>query len=89
MTEMNNTCCTLMKPLFCDGMFNRDGRRMRAVFDCEVSNGEKTFRLYRKDGKPDIEYPRTETDKYLLYVEQNGYLVSLQCTEYQMVSDCG
>lgn len=89
MTEMNNTCCTLLKPLFCDGMFNRDGRRMRAVFDREVSNGEETFRLYRKDGKPDVKYPRTETDKYLLYVEQNGYLVSLQCTEYQMVSDCG
>lgn len=89
MTEMNNTCCTLLKPLFCDGMFNRDGRRMRAVFDREVSNGEETFRLYRKDGKPDFEYPRTETDKYQLYVEQNGYLLPLQCTEYQMVSDCG
>lgn len=89
MTEMNNTCCALMKPLFYNGMFNRDGRRMRAVFDREVSNGEETFRLYRKDGKQDVEYPRTETDKYLLYVEQNGYLVSLQCTEYQMVSDCG
>lgn len=89
MTEMNNTCCALMKPLFYNGMFNRDGRRMRAVFDREVSNGEETFRLYRKDGKQDVEYPRTETDKYLLYVEQNGYLVSLRCTEYQMVSDCG
>lgn len=89
MNEVNMDSCTLMKPLFYNGMFNRDGRRMRAVFDREVSNGEETFRLYRKDGKQDVEYPRTETDKYLLYVEQNGYLVSLQCTEYQMVSDCG
>ena len=89
MNEVNMDCCTLMKPLFCDGMFNRDGRRMRAVFDREVSNGEETFRLYRKDGKPDVEYPRTETDKYLLYVEQNDYLVPLQCTEYQMMNDCG
>lgn len=41
MTEMNNTCCTLMKPLFYNGMFNRDGRRMRAVFDQKYRTEKK------------------------------------------------
>lgn len=34
----------LMKPLFCGGMFNREGRRMRAVFVRSVSSGRQTYR---------------------------------------------
>ena len=29
----------LMKPLFYDGNFNRDGKKMRAVFEREISDG--------------------------------------------------
>lgn len=30
----------LMLPLFYNGMFNRDGRKIRAVHNYDVSNGE-------------------------------------------------
>ena len=66
----------LMTPLFYDGMFNREGRRMRAVLEKEISDGTQTYRLWRAAGKPDLDYPRAENDKYILYVEINGYLAT-------------
>ena len=42
----------LMTPLFYDGMFNREGRRMRAVLEKEISDGTQTYRLWRAAGKP-------------------------------------
>ena len=54
----------LMTPLFDGGMYNRTGRRMRAVFIKEVADGTTTYRLWRKDGKPEIEYPRCDNDRY-------------------------
>ena len=48
----------LMTPLFYDGMFNREGRRMRAVLEKEISDGTQTYRLWRAAGKPDLDYPR-------------------------------
>lgn len=79
----------LMTPIFYNGMFNQDGRRMRAVFEQEVSNGTDTYRLWRGTGKPDQEYPRAQNDAYLLYVEQTGYLIPLGITEYTLVDHCG
>ena len=35
----------LMKPLFYDGNFNRDGKKMRAVFEREISDGTVSYRL--------------------------------------------
>ena len=68
----------LMKPLFYDGNFNRDGKKMRAVFEREISDGTVSYRLWRSDGKPDIQYPRCrENDNYLLYAEIRDYLVPL------------
>lgn len=58
----------LMKPLFYEGNFNRDGKKMRAVFEREISDGTVSYRLWRNDGKPDIQYPRAENDNYLLYI---------------------
>jgi len=79
----------LMKPLFYDGNFNRDGRKMRAVFEREISNGTISYRLWRSDGKPDIEYPRAENDTYLLYVEIRDYLVPLHVTDYNLIDHTG
>ena len=64
----------LMKLLFYGGNFNREGRRMRAVLEREISDGTQTYRLWRDAGKPDLDYPRAENDKYILYMEINGYL---------------
>ena len=79
----------LMKPLFCGGMFNREGRRMRAVFVRSVSNGTQTYRLWRTAGKPGVEYNRAENDKYLLHVEINGCLTPLGLTDYDLINRCG
>ena len=48
----------LMKTLFYNGRFNADGKRMRAVIDREVSNGQDRYRLWRKCGGPDHEIGR-------------------------------
>lgn len=78
-----------MKPLFCGGMFNRDGKKMRAVFEREITAGEKTYRIWRKAGNPDIKYPRAENDRYLLHIEINGWLVPFRTTYFQMLFECG
>lgn len=79
----------LMTPLFYDGFFNREGRRMRAILDREIINGSTTYRIWRGAGKPDMEYPRAENDKYILHVEINGYLLPLEMTDYRLVQCCG
>ena len=66
----------LMTPLFYDGNYNVEKKRMRAVLEREVSNGAVSYRLWRSDGKPDLEYPRAANDSYILHVEVN-HLLSL------------
>lgn len=65
----------LMTPLFYDGNYNVEKKRMRAVLEREVSNGAVSYRLWRSDGKPDLEYPRAANDAYILHVEVNDHLV--------------
>ena len=79
----------LMTPLFYDGFFNREGRRMRAILDREIINGTTTYRIWRGAGKADIEYPQGENDKYILHVEINGYLLPLEMTDFRLVKHCG
>lgn len=79
----------LMKPLFYDGMFNHSGRKMRSIFLKEISNGTDTYRLWRRSGTPDVKYPHNEKDKYILHVELNGYLVSLQMSEFGLIECSG
>lgn len=79
----------LMPMLFYDGNFNRDGRRMRAILEREITDGITTYRIWRSAGKPDLDYSRAENDKYLLYAEINGRLAPLRLTDYQLIDDCG
>lgn len=79
----------LMLPLFYNGRFNRNGHRIRAVLNHDVSDGEHRYRLWTKAGTPDIDYPRGESDRYLLYVEIHGYLAPLGMTEYFLTEQCG
>ncbi len=62
---------------------------MRAVFEREISDGTNTYRLWRGTGKPDLDYPRAENDKYLLHVEINGYLLPLGMTDFHLIDRCG
>ena len=79
----------LMIPLFYHSNFNREGRRMRAVLEREISDGTQTYRLWRSAGKSVVKYPRAENDKYILYVEINGYLATLGMTDFDIVYNCG
>lgn len=79
----------LMTPLFYNNCFNRDGHKMRAIFEREVTNGSQTYRLWRSAGKADNKYPCAENDRYILHVEINGYLLRLGITDYYMVHRCG
>ena len=79
----------LMTLLFYEGNFNREGRRMRAVLEKEISDGTQTYRLWRSAGKPNQKHPHADNDKYLLYVEVNGYLAPLGLTDYNLTDICG
>ena len=79
----------LMMPLFCNGMFNRNGHKIRAVRSFDVSNDEYQYHIWTQAGQPDTAYPRNETDCYLLYVEVRGYLAPLGMTEYRLTECCG
>ena len=79
----------LMTPLFYRDNYNAAGKKMRAVLVREVSNGTDTYRLWRRDGKPDRQYPQGEGDDYILYVELHGYLATLRTTDYYLVDRCG
>lgn len=50
----------LKKPLFYNGLFNREGHSMRSVFVKDISNGTDTFHLWQSAGQPDMSYPRAE-----------------------------
>lgn len=79
----------LMKTLFYEGNFNVEGKRMRAIFVREVTNGTDSYRLWQSVGKPDLEYPRAENDAYILHVEFGEYLAPLGMTDYALVDHCG
>ena len=76
----------LMTPLFYRDNYNAAGKKMRAVLVREVSNGTDTYRLWRRDGKPDRQYPQGEGDDYILYVELHGYLATLRTTDYYLMT---
>lgn len=78
---------TLKKPLFINGMYNREGKNCRADFVREVSNGAESFKLWTTAEKN--VYPNGERDKFYLYVEVNNYLVPLKLTEWNLVNHLG
>lgn len=78
----------LMTPLFCDGMFNQENRRMRSIFVREVSNGKNTYNIWRSAGNPENQYPSNDKDRYYLYVELNSRLFPLKVTESNLIDRC-
>ena len=75
----------LMKPLFVNGMFNKEGKRMRVNYLKTI--GE--YPLWIADGKPDKDYSRTENDKYYLYIEVNDWLIMGGFTEFELEQRTG
>ena len=79
----------LKKPLFIGGNYNRTGKRMRSILDREISNGTDIYRLWRSAGKPEVDYPRANNDRYLLYIEIGDFLAPLRMTEFFLIDRCG
>lgn len=77
---------SLMQPLFDPntGAYNAAGKKMRAVFLEEITDGTHVYRLWRKDGKPENEYATNPDEMYYLLVEINGFLVPLQWTKHYL-----
>lgn len=74
-----------MKPLFINGMYNREGTRIRA-------NNIKTlgeYSLWISEGKPDKDYAQNEEDKYYLFVLANDYLVPIGYTMCELKRRAG
>lgn len=78
---------TLKKPLFINGMYNREGKNCRADFVREISNGAQSFRLWTTTEKN--RYPQNEHDEFWLYVEVNNYLVPVKLTDWNLVNHLG
>ena len=79
----------LLKPVFVKGMFNRTGKKMRAVLDWTVTAAAGSYEIYHKDGKPDVSYYGCEDDKYLLYVKFDNWLIPLNCDKKWMIEHIG
>lgn len=75
---------TLMKPLFCNGMFNREGKRIRAKHFKTITDGQDTYSLWVNAGKPDRDYVKNERDQYYLHLEYNSYIINMGTTDYQL-----
>lgn len=75
----------LMKPLFVNGMYNREGKRIRANYLKTV--GE--YPLWIEDGKPNKDYGKNENDKYYLYIQVDEWLVMTGYTEYELIQRAG
>jgi len=71
-----------MKPIFIDGMFNREGKRVRARQVKTITVDGKEYSLWESAGKPENDYPREDNDKYYLMLLANDYLIPCGETEY-------
>ena len=79
----------LIKPLFINGMFNREGKRIRAKYTKTISNDNVVFPLWISAGKSDKDYTSDENDQYYLMIEKNGYLISCGYTEKELEERSG
>lgn len=75
----------LLKPLFVNGNFNKDGKRIRVRHLKTVGD----YNLYVDAGKPDKSYARNELDRYYIYIQLNNYVFSYGETEFDMINKTG
>lgn len=79
----------LMKPLFVDGMFNREGKRIRAIQLKTISNGDAEYTLWISAGKAEKDYPRNANDTHYLMIRAGEYLVPCGETEHDLEQRSG
>lgn len=79
----------LMKPLFVNGMYNREGKRIRASYLKTISHNNNEYPLWVASGKPDKDYAKNENDKYYLHIQVNDWLIMIGFTEYELKQRAG
>jgi hypothetical protein len=73
-----------MKPLFVDGMYNREGKRIRANLLKTLGD----YSIWIADGKPDKDYGEAN-DRYYLYVQKDEWIIPIGLTEYTLQQRSG
>lgn len=79
----------LMKPLFIYGMFNREGKRIRAKYIKTISCEDAVYPLWINSGKPDKDYSKNPDDQYYLYIQVGDFIVMSGYTEYDLETRSG
>lgn len=74
----------LMKPLFQNGMFNKEGKRIRAKHFKTITDGKDSFSLWISANGPDKDYTSNEKDQYYLHLEHGEYIVNTGLTEQNL-----
>lgn len=74
----------LMKPLFINGNYNKEGKRIRANYLKTISHNDIEYPLWIDDGKPNKDYTSNEKDQYYLYIQVNDWLVMTGYTEHEI-----
>lgn len=74
----------LMKPLFVDGNYNREGKRIRAKYIKTISCENAEYPLWIEDGKPNKDYTSNINDQYYFYIQEGEWLVMSSYTEYEL-----
>jgi len=87
--EANSETARLVKPLFIDGNFNREGKRIRAKHVKDVSCEGATYSLWISAGSGENDYPRGENDTHYLYALVGEYLVPCGITEWKLEESAG
>jgi hypothetical protein len=80
---------TLMKPLFVNDMFNREGKRIRAKYIKTVSCDGAEYPLWISVGVNEKDYPRAENDTHYLYIQAGEYLIPFGDTEFDLIQRSG
>jgi len=73
-----------MKPLFVNGMFNREGKRIRAQYIKSLFNNGKEYFLWICAGKNEKDYPRAENDTHYVNIQAGEYLVPCGYTMFDL-----
>jgi hypothetical protein len=74
----------LMKPLFVNGMFNREDKRIRAKYVRTIQYNRVEYHLWVSSGKNEKDYPRSENDTHYIMIQAGDYLVPCGYTEYDL-----
>lgn len=79
----------MIKPLFVNGNYNREGKRMRAQYLRTVTHNGEEFSLWQSPGVAEKDYSRAKNDEKYVYVLVGDYLVNTGSSEFDLENKIG